>query len=1202
MKLNKIISSALALVISFGVVSAVLPTRVEAAYSPSVSSDSIYTLEEIQAIVESNYYVKDNQDSLKFDSAEEKLEYEIEKGYIDFVKSKTGDHTIYVNRYTGVLYYKNTKTGEILTSNPYDLSAVSSIDVQTDLLSQIKISFKENANATSGGTYSSAQWAAEYAQIKVSAIAGGLRVNYTLGDTSTRFLLPGQICADDYDKKIMTPMLTYYQNLLIEYLGEEITEEEYNFFYADTYGGIFIRNADKNHMINFEAVREYLNATARVYRRVYPNAYGFERKALESVAGNIQLMLLKYLSPEEPKSFLDENDNPCEEYYYEFTDINSISTKRQCSNIIRTYCPEYTMQQLLLDEQRINYQNKMDQKPVFRCSIEYTFNEDESLSVRLPANSIVFDETVYNLTSISFLPYFGAGDLKEDGYVFIPDGSGSIVDFEDFYNNEQKQNVSLSLNMYGYDYCYSMLDPAGAHREQITMPVYGVVYNSVTNPETAAISGNAKQKTGYFAILEEGSTLASLQMEFGGVVHPFANVYTYFKPFPSDEYDLSDTISVGGAKTYTIVSESKYSDSYVTRYVMLSDGAAATAVGSDFTYASYTGMATYYRNYLEKNGAITPMLEAEEDLPLYIEAFGSMEVMKRILTFPVTVSIPLTTFEDVTTMYDTLADAKNVLLKKAEEYDALAKKAAEAENLTLEATYKDKADSYRALSEKVYNITNINFKLTGFSNGGMYYTYPTKIKWEKSCGGKAGFKSLLDDVKERQDKGLNFNVYPEFDFQYINNTAPFDGISNKGNVSKMVDNRYASKQELNSILGEFEPIFAMVISPDALDNLYTKFLKKYSKYDITNISVSTLGSDLNSNFNSKNPINREESSSYIVSLLDRMVNENDMSVMMSRGNIYAVKYADHIIDISTDSSHFAYSSYTIPFIGMVLHGYVNYAGAALNYSGSPDYDILRAIENGASMYYILSYQNTEAMKDDQVLNKYYGVSYTNWYDKLVENYAVLNEAIGKYQKWNIIDHKTILAERLIDDDESAANYASLRDEIFDLVKEQLDTKIDEAYESMFGDEANNGRGVKVVLDVDAILSQATELINTTLDELKASDLDERLAELKAAYEEEYQGTDNSMVVNFSAIEYKSKYSYITDSHATDENYVYTDFTVDNNLVTMVTYENRETGEQVVFLINYNIYSVKITLEDGTVHELGKYDYEPIRIGGDVNNG
>ena len=261
----------------------------------------------------------------------------------------------------------------------------------------------------------------------------------------------------------------------------------------------------------------------------------------------------------------------------------------------------------------------------------------------------------------------------------------------------------------------------------------------------------------------------------------------------------------------------------------------------------------------------------------------------------------------------------------------------------------------------------------------MYFTYPTKVKWEKACGGKDGFNSLLASSKEK-----NFSVYPEFDFQYINNTAMFDGISNKNTVSSMVDNRYASKQAYNSVLVEYESIFAMVISPDSLDRLYTKFLKNYSKYNADGISVSTLGSDLNSNFDKDNPINREESSQYVRNLLDRI--SSDYKIMLDKGNIYTVKYAEHILDISTDSSHLRDSSYTIPFTGMVLHGYVNYAGAALNYSGSPQYDILRAIENGASLYYLLCYQNTNYMKDDEGLSKYYGVNYETWFEKIVEQY------------------------------------------------------------------------------------------------------------------------------------------------------------------------------------------------------------------------
>ena len=74
----------------------------------------------------------------------------------------------------------------------------------------------------------------------------------------------------------------------------------------------------------------------------------------------------------------------------------------------------------------------------------------------------------------------------------------------------------------------------------------------------------------------------------------------------------------------------------------------------------------------------------------------------------------------------------------------------------------------------------------------------------------------------------------------------------------------------------------------------------------------------------------------------------------------------------------------------------------------------------------------------------------------------------------------------------------------------------------------------------------------------------------------------------------SKYSYITDSIATDNDYVYTDFTIDNDLVTMVTYQDRATGDTVRFILNYNIYAVTVDLGNGQVYELDRYGFVPVR--------
>ncbi len=1192
-KHNRILTSLLVVVLMFMTVIAAVPMRAEAAYSESsVSTTDSYTQEEKEAIVSETY-------GYAFDSAEEMLEHEKSLGYLDYVVSKSGKYTIYVNRYTGVMYYKNNTTGQILTSNPYNLSSTTQADIKTDLMSQVFVTFSENSGAGSAGKpYSSAQWAAEYGQISVSKISGGLRVNYTLGDTSTRFLLPGKITADKFETKLMKPMLDYYRDLLWEYIGDR-TLPEYSaeldyfkdnertamdFYGNSRYDGIRIYDKEKGNYLSEEAVIYYLETTKKFYNEIYDlGGSAEERAVLDDISDKLILFYRGYKL--EPQG---------DQWVYTLNEGMLVADKRLRAKVVKLICPNYTMPDIVADETEVGFVNKLDKKPVFRLSLEYTFAEDGSLQVRLPANSITFDETSYTLRNVSVLRYFGVGDIGEDGYIFVPDGSGAIIEFEDF------DSASLTFDMYGDDYCYSSLDASDAYSEQLTMPVYGVVYSEKPGASTSKYSGD-KERTdgGYLAIIEQGSSLSSLQVEVGGA-HKFGGIYTKFEPFPSDTYNLADTISVGASGEYTIVSKSKYTGSYVTRYVMLADDTVAANAGVDYTPASYVGMATYYRAYLEGRGDITPLEEVNDDLPLYVEAFGSMNVKDKFLTFPITVSIALTEFDDVTTMYDELASAKTVLYNKYLQYKATAEAALKDEDLSLYQRSLAKAERYLELSEEVVNITNVHFKLTGFANGGMYYRYPAKLKWEKACGGKDGFNDLLDSVETRQNQGLNFNIYPEFDFQYLHYTSLFDGISKKKSVSKMVDNRYASKQEFNSIRGEYEPMFAMVISPDALDGLYSKFIKKYSDYDVGAISLSTLGSDLNSNFNKKNPINREEAMSYVVGLLDRVVNTDNMSVMLEKGNIYSVKYADHIIDIPTDSSHYSFTSYSVPFTGLILHGYVNYAGGALNYSGSPDYDLLHAIENGASIYYIMSYRNTSSLKEDEVLNKYYGVDYKNWYDQVVETYDRLNDAIGKYQKYNIVDHTTLIAERVIEESEDAANMTALRNELIEMIEDQIRGNVADAFDSMFDDPENYGRGVKLTVDKTALIAQACELLNLTEDELLATDFDEKLDNIVTKYEGMYNGATTNqrgpLSVEFSAVEYNSKYSYITDSLATDKksSYVYTDFTIDNDLVTMVTYKDMETGDTVKFIINYNIYSVLVNLGDGQVYELGRYDFVVVK--------
>ena len=1217
MNMKKILSSALIVLTLFASVASFIPVKVEAAYAVAEGTTATLDPDSIKAIVNSSY----NDYDQVFTSAADRLAYEESQDYIISLTSASKEYTIYVNKYTGMMYYKNNKNGQILTSNPAILSAFQSDNAKRKVASQIsvKYSLDTGASVKNNGLLLSSLDSADRAQITVNFIADGIRVNYTIGDTTTRYNVPAQIMEEDLIESILNPMLENYERLVETYLipdasemGITITEEDYVFSSKDVWGyqnsrgkWFYEDKYDEYGNLRFDALTAYLNHLESLVNKVYPsltnsgNTKRIELRAIGVALGTISTSFTLVdpantaaygeggyaVKIKESINYYTENPDSTQAIYVCSKTIadGHAAALENLQNNLAIYAG-YNASILLEHETKCLYEAEIIENPVFRCSLEYTFNTDGSLSVRLPVNSISFDEQTYNLDSISPLQYFGAGNLTGDGYVFIPDGSGSVISYDDFYTAANVQNVSLKLSVYADDFAYA--NPTGKHKEPVTMPVYGITTQDV---EADVLStGSPAPMKGFFAILEEGASLASLSVELGGNETKRAAVYTSYSPYPSDQY-IRDSAIGGAASTYTIVSDSKYTGSYVTRYVFLGDEADATSPYK----ASYVGMATYYRDYLKARGELAAMENLTDELPLYIEALGSMSIVEKILTFPVNVSKALTTFDDIVTMYSELTDVTTRFEAKAAEYRA--KGDASVDNKTLREKYYARAEEYDELVATMDSIKNINFKLTGFANGGMYYTYPAKVKWEKACGGKGDFKNLIATAAAETKDGYNFGVYPEFDFSYVSNTAWSDGIKEDNILSRMVDNRYASKQVYNSVLGIYESFYSMVVSTDALDSLYTKFNKSYSKYNHNAISVSSLGSDLNSNLDRDNAINRHDSSLNVSALLNRIANTDEYDVMTSVGNSYALAYSDHILDISTDSSHFIYSSYTVPFIGMVLHSYVSYAGSPLNYAGSPDYEILRAIENGASVYYILCYDNTEFMKEDLILNDYYGIDYQNWFDDLVRQYNVINDAIGEYQEYEIVDHKTIIAERVIDASESKANMDKVKAEFVEHFVAEIEKLVDDKFNEM-EDAGKYGYGIKLELDYTAIIAQASEAFNIPVATLEADGFKQSLVDAAAEYVAVYSSThlEAGQVTVSGVTAYESKYDFVTDSIATDgKNYDKTDYTADNDRVVIVTYRNPKDGSTVSFILNYNVYTVTVDLGGGQTYTIGKYGFQKI---------
>ena len=814
-------------------------------------------------------------------------------------------YQLYVEEFTGEIAFVDVSSGEALFSNPYDIAnGYNWASTSTRQKLLSQIFVDYEENGVTKTMYSYVE-AALRGQIITKNIKNGVRVEYTVGELATQRLVPRIISKDRFESMI-TSKITDAANL-----------EKLSSFYT-------------------------LYDTSDV-------------SYTESMVKEIQAQF------------------PITKQFAVYVCTPNISSKelKQCETIVKTYCPNYTFEEMDQDHADCDYVASDEAPANFRMAIEYTISE-KGLEARLPASGIRFDESNFALKSITMLPYMGSGSTANTGYTFYPDGSGTLIRFEDVQN----LTYNVAGEMYGADYAYHKI--SGQHSETMRLPVFGLVENKEMAPasDVPALPGQEQEEAeptydarGYFAVITEGDSMATLMSEHGGKLHAYNTVYASFKPRPSDQYNLADSISIGSNASWTVTSSRKYTGSYKIQYTLLDDKEVVESAGKGYE-ASYVGMADVYRDYLEDAGIIKKLTkeDVKKDMPLYIESFGSIKTNEKFMSLPVTVDTPLTSFEDISTIYAELSDA---------------------------------------------GVPNINFRLTGYYNGGLDNTYPAKLKWVKNLGGEEGLADLLDEATEK-----GFGIYPEFDLAYVKSTAWFDGISTKRDLVKSIDDRYMSKRNYDAAMQSFESDFALAISPSVYDYFLAKIDKDISEYkNFGSISASTLGTDLNSDFDDEDPYNREDSKEFTTDALTALAEK--YSVMLDGGNAYTLKYADHIIDVPTESSNFLKASESVPFYAMVLHGYVSYTGGALNMEGDVQYAILKSIENGASLYFTLCYDNTSALKENEEYNKYYSVSYDIWKDDIVKYYKEVNEALGSLQTMSIVDHSFVPAVRTITEEESA---------------------------------------------------------------------------------------------------------------------------------------------------------------------------------------
>ena len=886
-------------------------------------------------------------------------EYETPEEYVEDMTKyySNGEYSLYCDVAMGIVAYKNEKTGEILFTNPWNTKNETnkSANVRGELMSQIVFTYQDNSAEIDLNSYTHA---ALKKQITVKPIKNGLRVEYAIGEPSARMLVPQMIERSAFETKILKFVEAAYKD-------GAITRRDFDKF--------------KGFFNDFFYTDEELGETKR---EAIAKKYPVTREK------NLDIYVLDVNTTEKDKSWLED--------------------------VIRTYCVDYSFEEMDNDYDLVNFEEIAISPAVFKMALEYKI-EALGMSVTLAGNGLRYDETVYRVKHFKILPYMGASYKKNDGYSFIPDGSGVLYELD--------STTTTFSNVYGDD--YALQDKlSGYHNEVMRMPVFGQVETAYADKDGNWISKNdynaLADKTGYtsesrgfFAIIEEGDSLAIIRNNHRSNIQ-YASVIPEFTTRQSDK-------SSGG---WTLYAGRRYTDDYSIRYIMLSDDARAKEANlSSYYECSWLGMACAYRQYLEsKDNGFDRLTSADvsTSIPLYIETFGCMDTVQKVLSMPVTVSVSLTSFEDIATMYDYLA---------------------------------------------ANGVTNVNFKMKGYANGGLYADVPYDLDWESAVGGDGGFEDLLE--KAAATNGA-LSLYPDFDFVYTSQADVGGSLSMKKHATRTIDNRYTAKRVYSATYQAFVSYFQMVLSPATYSYFYESLEEEYAEYGATGISLGTFGNSLNSDFDEDKTTLREEAKQYVVEGLAYFKNKN-YDIMLDGGNAYTWGYANHILNVAVDSSRYIAELSAVPFAGMVLHGYKEFAGTPMNMEGNLSYAMLKAMECGASAYFVLCYakEASSYLKSDEALSQNYSVRYDIWQKRLVEIYTELNRVLADVQTKLLVDWERLDASRVPDEDELLKDIMDAAEEAKKAIAEQI--------------EADRIAKLEMLSDARVTISGAAQSINNILN-------------------------------------------------------------------------------------------------------------------------
>jgi len=554
-------------------------------------------------------------------------------------------------------------------------------------------------------------------------------------------------------------------------------------------------------------------------------------------------------------------------------------------------------------------------RPAFSLTLRYSL-DGRSLLVNVPFDQIGY-RSAYPITELALLPFMGSGSVNDSGYMLVPDGSGSIINFNNGKNNQNP----LEIDVYGWD--EAMPRRAIVNDDKALFPAFGIQKNG------AAL----------FCVIEEGSAYASIRADVSGRNSAWNYVYPVFFMVHGALMDISGR---------------NQRDVYMYE-ANLPEGESITLRYTPCAAPGYMGMAAEYRSWLFERYPAIQRRNNPDGVPVAVEVVGAVNKTQHRLGLPMELPLRLT-------------------------------------------SYNETQEIIRDLSN--FGWSDVHIKLNGWFNKSVDHSVPSRIRLIKELGSKNDFLNMVSLAGR-----TGFNLYPEVDFVFMRDVGTFSGFNLYSDAARYVNRERAQSFPYSFVwFGERKQWgkLSYLARPSTTTRMIDNFMPKAEKLGVRNVAFRSMGSRLGGDYHERRYVSREASMRMRQQQFEKM-DQNGNRMLVNGGFVYSAPWASIITDMIIEDQGYGLTDSSVPFLPIVLHGYVQYTGRPINLAEDYTKNLLKTIESGAGLYFSFMFEETAVLQETRY-RQFYANEYRQWIGDANALYQQFCVDFGHLYNQRIVNH------------------------------------------------------------------------------------------------------------------------------------------------------------------------------------------------------